>query len=234
MFGIAAIASAVLHPLYGRLADRWGPRRLTLLGLAVSGCVIPALGGVVSFESAIPIFVVQIAGAVAGDCAVARLHGRSHVGRRPRIIRGRLRLLTNVAWGVGLLAGPAAGGFLFERIGLARLATWLGPGADRRHAAAGASKENQTRAPPLISLNVVTEHRALGWLRRCVWRAPRALDRYAVAQRGQNSRYGPHNGLTNRRLKIELKIQIESINLQSSIYDLNCQELVSTAPRSPA
>jgi predicted MFS family arabinose efflux permease len=41
VFGIAAIAAAVLHPLYGRLADRWGPRRLTLLGLAVSGCVMP-------------------------------------------------------------------------------------------------------------------------------------------------------------------------------------------------
>jgi len=35
--------------------------------------------------------------------------------------------LYNVAWGVGLLAGPAAGGFLFERIGLARLVAWWGP-----------------------------------------------------------------------------------------------------------
>jgi hypothetical protein len=33
----------------------------------------------------------------------------------------------NVAWGVGLLGGPAAGGFLFERMGFARLALWWAP-----------------------------------------------------------------------------------------------------------
>jgi MFS family permease len=35
--------------------------------------------------------------------------------------------LYNVAWGVGLLAGPAAGGFLFERMGFARLTFWWAP-----------------------------------------------------------------------------------------------------------
>ena len=35
--------------------------------------------------------------------------------------------LYNVAWGVGLLAGPAVGGFLFERIGFARLALAWAP-----------------------------------------------------------------------------------------------------------
>ncbi len=118
--------SAVLHPLYGRLADRWGPRRLTLLGLAVSGCVIPALGGVVSFESAIPIFVVQIAALslVIAPSLAYMAEATSDAGLGSF---GVAYGLYNVAWGVGLLAGPAAGGFLFERIGLARLAAWWGP-----------------------------------------------------------------------------------------------------------
>ena len=36
LFGIAAVATTMLHPIYGRLADRWGARRLTLLGLVLT------------------------------------------------------------------------------------------------------------------------------------------------------------------------------------------------------
>jgi MFS family permease len=126
VFGVAAIASAVLHPLYGRLADRWGPRRLTLLGLGVSGCVMPALGGVVSFESAIPIFVVQIA-ALALVIAPSLAYMAEATSDAGLGSFGVAYGLYNVAWGVGLLAGPAAGGFLFERMGLARLALWWAP-----------------------------------------------------------------------------------------------------------
>jgi hypothetical protein len=32
-----------------------------------------------------------------------------------------------VAWGFGLLAGPALGGVLFEHIGFSRLALWWSP-----------------------------------------------------------------------------------------------------------
>ena len=126
VFGIAAIASAVLHPMYGRLADRWGPRRLTLLGLGVSGCVMPALGGVVSVESAIPIFVIQIAALsmVIAPSLAYMAEATSDAGLGSF---GVAYGLYNVAWGVGLLVGPAAGGFLFERIGLARLAYWWAP-----------------------------------------------------------------------------------------------------------
>jgi multidrug resistance protein len=126
VFGVAAISSAILHPLYGRLADRWGPRRLTLLGLAVSGCVMPALGRVVSFESAIPMFVVQIAALslVIAPSLAYMAEATSDAGLGSF---GVAYGLYNVAWGVGLLAGPAAGGYLFERMGLARLAYWWAP-----------------------------------------------------------------------------------------------------------
>ena len=126
VFGIAAIAAAVLHPVYGRLADRWGPRRLTLLGLAVSGCVMPALGSVVSFESAIPVFIVQIAALslVIAPSLAYMAEATSDAGLGSF---GVAYGLYNVAWGIGLLAGPAAGGYLFERMGFARLTFWWAP-----------------------------------------------------------------------------------------------------------
>ena len=33
LFGIAAVASTSMHPIFGRLSDRWGGRRLMLTGL---------------------------------------------------------------------------------------------------------------------------------------------------------------------------------------------------------
>ena len=37
LFGIAAVMNAMLHPLFGRFADRWGARRMMLLGLHARG-----------------------------------------------------------------------------------------------------------------------------------------------------------------------------------------------------
>ena len=39
IFGSGAVASSLLHPIYGRLADRWGGRRLMLTGLPLVACV---------------------------------------------------------------------------------------------------------------------------------------------------------------------------------------------------
>jgi DHA1 family solute carrier family 18 vesicular amine transporter 1/2 len=126
VFGIAAVASAMLHPLYGRLADRLGARRLTLWGLVVSGCALPLVGRVVSFESAVPIFVVETAA-----LALMIAPSLSYMGEATSSAGlgsfGVAYGLYNVAWGVGLLGGPALGGLLFERIGLQRLALWWAP-----------------------------------------------------------------------------------------------------------
>jgi MFS family permease len=123
VFGVAAVATAALHPIYGRLADRWGARRLTLIGLALSGAVMPLGGRVVSFESAIPIFVVQAA-AVALMIAPSLAYMAEATSAAGLESFGVAYGLYNVAWGFGLLSGPAAGGFLFERIGVARLTLW--------------------------------------------------------------------------------------------------------------
>lgn len=126
VFGSAAVVVAVLHPLYGRLSDRLGARRLTLSGLAVSACVMPLAAFIVSFESAIPIFIVQTA-ALALVIAPSLAYMAEATSGAGLGSFGVAYGLYNVAWGVGLLGGPALGGFLFERIGLPRLALWWAP-----------------------------------------------------------------------------------------------------------
>jgi MFS transporter, DHA1 family, solute carrier family 18 (vesicular amine transporter), member 1/2 len=120
VFGVAALASAGLHPVGGRLADRFGARRLTLWGLVIFAAVLPLLGLTWNFESAIVFYVIQAASmalviapsiAYMGDAASTAGIGSFGVAYG----------LYNVAWGVGLLGGPALGGFLFERLGFGRL-----------------------------------------------------------------------------------------------------------------
>jgi MFS transporter, DHA1 family, solute carrier family 18 (vesicular amine transporter), member 1/2 len=125
VFGVAALAMTGFHPLCGRLADRWGGRRLTLAGLALSALMLPVLSRAWSFESAIGLYVLQAAaGALAitpslaymGE-ATSQAGGSSVNSEAFGVAYG----LYNFAWGVGLLAGPAAGGFLFDRLGFGRL-----------------------------------------------------------------------------------------------------------------
>jgi len=126
VFGVAAVASASLHPLYGRLSDRWGARRLTLFGLAVSALVMPLNAAIGSFQSAVAVDVVQTAA-----LALVIAPSLSYMGEATSAAGlesfGAAYGLYNVAWGVGLLGGPALGGFLFERIGFARLVWWWAP-----------------------------------------------------------------------------------------------------------
>jgi multidrug resistance protein len=126
VFGVAAAASMILHPIYGRLADRWGARRLTLWGLVLTAAMLPLLGRVWSFESAIGLYVAEAAAMalmVTPSLAyMAEATSSSGIGSF-----GVTYGVYNVAWGIGLLGGPAAGGFLFERMGFARLALWWAP-----------------------------------------------------------------------------------------------------------
>src|SRR5207244_6321402 len=61
VFGIAAVASAILHPLCGRLVDRWGGRRLTMIGLVLVASALPLLSRVWSYPSAVAFSLVQAA-----------------------------------------------------------------------------------------------------------------------------------------------------------------------------
>jgi MFS family permease len=127
VFGSAGIASAVLHPQCGRLSDRFGARRLTLWGLVVSACVLPLISLIAGFASAIPIFIVQTS-ALALVIAPSLAYMGEATSSAGLGSFGVAYGLYNVAWGIGLLGGPALGGFLFERIGFQQIALWWSPG----------------------------------------------------------------------------------------------------------
>ena len=120
IFGCGAVASSILHPIYGRLADRWGGRRMMLTGLPLVACVLPLINLAWSFPSTIGLFVLNTVAvsmvitpslAFMAEAVSAAGAGSFGVGYG----------LYNMAWGAGLLFGPAAARFIFERAGFAAL-----------------------------------------------------------------------------------------------------------------
>jgi len=126
LFGVAALVTAMLNPLFGRLADRSGAWRLMMLGLALSAVMLPFLGRSFSFASAVFYYAIEAAAValVITPSLSFIAEASSHDGSESF---GLAYGLYNVGWGVGLLAGPAAGGFLFERVGFARLSWYWSP-----------------------------------------------------------------------------------------------------------
>jgi DHA1 family solute carrier family 18 vesicular amine transporter 1/2 len=124
VFGIAAIVTATMHPICGRLADRLGSRKMTIIGLLMTTGMLPLLAQTWSYRSAIPLYAATAAAwAFVLTPSLAFMgEATSEAGVRSF---GVSYGLYNLAWGVGLLAGPAIGGFLFERIGFrAVLVAW--------------------------------------------------------------------------------------------------------------
>ena len=126
LFGLAAVASTVAHPVSGRLADRFGAGRLTLVGLLVSAVTVPLVSQTWSFQSGV---VFLMLGAIASALMVTpSLTFMGEATSAAGIASfGVAYGLYNLAWGAGLLAGPALGGFLFERLGFSLLLAFWGP-----------------------------------------------------------------------------------------------------------
>ena len=126
LYGAAAVVTTSLHPLCGRLADRFGARQITMLGLIATACMIPILGQAWSFASALVLYLFA-----AAACAFVITPSLAYMGEATTDagVRsfGVAYGLYNLAWGAGLLAGPAIGGFLFERIGFSRLSIAWAP-----------------------------------------------------------------------------------------------------------
>ena len=120
LFGAGAIASTAMPFVYGPLIGRWGARRLTIAGLILTALGMPMLGLAIGFRSALAIVFVEwmataliITPSLTYMAEVTSFAGTAAYG----IGYGAY----NAAWAIGLLAGPATGGFLFERLGFERL-----------------------------------------------------------------------------------------------------------------
>ena len=121
LFGGAAVASALAPFVYGPMTDRWGGRRLTSIGLLAMAAWLPMLATATSFRAALALIVVQWMGislfitpSLAYMAEVTAFAGRDAYGIGYGVY--------NTAWALGLLAGPALGGWLFERLGFSSLA----------------------------------------------------------------------------------------------------------------
>lgn len=120
LFGIAAMASGALQPFYGRLSDRLGGRRLMLAGLIGVAAMLPGLNFITGFRSAaaamVPIWMAF--GLIVTPSLAYFGQAASKAGVHAY---GLIYGLYNVAWSVGLMAGPAIGGFVFEHAGFGTL-----------------------------------------------------------------------------------------------------------------
>jgi MFS family permease len=120
LFGAGAIASAVMPFVYGPLTARWGARRLTIVGLLLTALGLPMLALARGFRSALVLIVVEwmataliITPSLAYMAEVTSFAGAATYGVGYGVY--------NTAWAIGLLAGPTAGGFLYERLGFGLL-----------------------------------------------------------------------------------------------------------------
>ena len=121
LFGIAAVASTLMPLVYGPMIGRWGARRLTLAGLVLTAAWMPMMATASSFPTALVLMVMQwvaialiITPSLTYMAEVTAFAGGDAYGIGYGIY--------NTAWGVGLLGGPALGGWLFERAGFGNLA----------------------------------------------------------------------------------------------------------------
>ncbi len=120
VFGVAAVASTALHPVYGRLSDRYGGRRLMLIGLAAAGVVMPLLGMAGSYGAAVAVFIL-LASTISLVVTPSLTYMANATGQAGASSFGVSFGVYNFAWGAGLMAGPAVGGLLYETIGFERL-----------------------------------------------------------------------------------------------------------------
>lgn len=120
VFGAGAVVATALHPVFGRIADRAGGRRLTLWGLVAIVAALPLSSGIASFESALVIYAVA-AVAIAIFVTPSLTYMAEATSLAGSDSFGVAYGLYNFAWSLGLLAGPAVGGALYERIGFVQL-----------------------------------------------------------------------------------------------------------------
>jgi MFS transporter, DHA1 family, solute carrier family 18 (vesicular amine transporter), member 1/2 len=116
LFGIGAVASTLLHPVYGAMVNRVGSRRLTVVGLVLVAGLLPILSLATSYQTAIVYYVI-CAGTISMIITPSLAYMAEATSRAGAGSFGVGYGLYNMAWGAGLLSGPVISGFLFERMG---------------------------------------------------------------------------------------------------------------------
>jgi len=120
LFGFAALSSTLLHPIYGRFSDRYGGRKLTLIGLIVSACLLP----LISFPTSL-LLVAVVMMVLWGALSMTVTPSLTFMGEAASAAGlesyGVVYGIYNVAWATGMLFAPAIGGFVYERLGLGAL-----------------------------------------------------------------------------------------------------------------
>ena len=126
LFGIGAVASTVMHPVYGRLVNRVGSRRMTMLGLVLVACLLPFLSLASTYRAAVAVYVL-VAAAVSMIITPSLAYMAEATSGAGAGSYGVGFGLYNMAWGAGLLGGPALSGFMFERMGFGWLMLMWAP-----------------------------------------------------------------------------------------------------------
>jgi multidrug resistance protein len=116
MFGAAAVASALLHPLYGRLSDRWGGGRLMVAGLVAGALLLPILNVPTDWRF-MTVSMVIVFGALSLIVTPSLTYMAEAASSAGLGSFGVVYGLYNVAWAIGLLIGPALGGLMLQELG---------------------------------------------------------------------------------------------------------------------
>jgi predicted MFS family arabinose efflux permease len=124
LFGAAAAVLIVMPIVYGPLVGNWGSRRLVRLGLVLMAAWLPMLAAAGGVKSALGLMLVEwmvvplaVTPSLPYMAEVTSFEGADAYGVGYGVY--------NAAWAIGLLIGPAMGGFVFERAGLiVLLAGW--------------------------------------------------------------------------------------------------------------
>jgi MFS family permease len=97
-----------------------------MAGLLAIGAILPLLSFILGFGSAVALYTLQ-AIAVSLVVTPSLAYMAEAISAAGVQSFGVAYGVYNFAWALGLLAGPAAGGFLYERMGFERLTTAWGP-----------------------------------------------------------------------------------------------------------
>lgn len=118
LFALTVLFYTLASPLVGTLADRRGERGLMVAGPAATAVAAPALTFSGNLAAAAALFAVCGVTVALFETPTLPLIADLLAGRAEGEVYGTAFGLFNMAWAMGYLLGPAAGGFLAQRHGL--------------------------------------------------------------------------------------------------------------------